>query len=683
MNRELIGQIQKDKDVEYIFCDFYDTIVHRNVHPYHTFKLWAKHLKRELGLPSSSYDLFKIRRASMKFLSQKTGLFESELSYIDVIKEVRNRLECANLIHPDHHVLENFAIFFKEADFFAEISVQYLNPQMIDTLKQLKEIGYKLYCVSDFHFDTDIMERLLEHHGIANIYDGVFVSAAYNASKEHKGILYKKILEELQINGGQAYMIGDNLRSDVEYAQLYHIKAYYLKRRYVKINQKLRLFGSDESDFQKTLVHFESQSKSKRYPFSQYLIFFHFFIERLYHEVRKNNVKNLFFLAREGYYLKQLFDQYQNKFAVNGKEIKSHYLKISRQGAMQISYLPLDEEKFGHLKSKYDEFSLRQFFGSFLFDEQTISSIADSLNIDVDRVIPDFFESESYNKLQQNSIFRKYYEENRISQKEYFNSYLASFNIDFEAENMFLVDVGWGGTMQECLYTYFNDEFEVTAWYLGLQEIYNITPKTKRKGLLFSVHPNKSIKDEIMMANRQMFEQLLAAPHGSTLGYAPGPEFTIEYHKTEEKYVYDNYIKELHNYMSTQYASLLQLLAPRVYEDQMVTDYLFDLKLSLDLNANKNEIAFVNNLTKGFYQNVGNNNIGLDYDPSAIGLSPLQIIKLIILKPEKMYRFVVKLKPVLLRKNLFFLTLPLNLYKPYLKFNFYVRGKIFKKQLLD
>ncbi|MFS4457207.1 HAD family hydrolase [Maribacter sp. 2304DJ31-5] len=683
MKRELIGQIQSKKEVEYIFCDFYDTIVHRNVHPLHTFKLWAKHLKQELALDSSSYEIFKIRRASMEFLSEKTGLFESELSYLEVIKEVHNRLECANLIRPSHHDLVNFIKCFKEADFAAENSVQYLNTKMVDTLFQLKKMGYKIFCVSDFHFDTEIMERLLKHHGIAHIYDKVFVSAAYNASKENNGILYKKILEEQQINGGQAFMIGDNLKSDVEFAQLFGIEAHYLKRKSVKINQKLRIFGSDESDFKKTLKRFEAQIKSKKYPYAQYLILFHFFIERLYHEARKNETKNLFFLAREGYFLKQLFDRYQNKFAIKGNEIKSHYLKMSRQGAMQISYLPLGEEKFRHLRSKYNHFSLRQFFKSFLFDEQTTSSIAKRLSMDVDRLIPNFFESEYFIQLQEDSIFQQLYEENRITQKENFDSYLASFNVDFDSEDMFLVDVGWGGTMQECLHVYFKGKFEVTAWYLGLQEIYNITPKTKRKGLLFSVHPNKSIKDEIMMANRQLYEQLLAAPHGSTLGYSPSPEFTIEYHKKEEKYVYDNYIKKLHEYMSMQYDSLLQVLAPRFYEEQMVSDYLFDLKLSLDLHANKNEIAFVHNLTKGFYQNIGNNNVGLDYDMGSIGLSPVQMIKQILLKPEKTYRYIVKLKPVLFRKNLYFLSLPISLYKPYLKLNFFLRDKIFKKQLLD
>jgi hypothetical protein len=115
----------------------------------------------------------------------------------------------------------------------------------------------------------------------------------------------------------------------------------------------------------------------------------------------------------------------------------------------------------------------------------------------------------------------------------------------------------------------------------------------------------------------------------------------------------------------------------------MVSNYLYNLKLKLDLNAGKNKISFVHNLTKGFYQNVGNNNVGLDYDMGSIGLTPFQIIKLILFKPEKIYRYLVKLKPVLFRKNLYFLSLPINLYRPYIKLNFFLRNKIFKKQLLD
>jgi hypothetical protein len=230
--------------------------------------------------------------------------------------------------------------------------------------------------------------------------------------------------------------------------------------------------------------------------------------------------------------------------------------------------------------------------------------------------------------------------------------------------------------MQECLYAYFEGKIKVEGFYLGLQEIYNITSDTPRKGLLFSVYPSKGYRDDILMANRQLYEQLLAAPHGSTLGYTSGSEYTVEYHKEEEKLVYDNFIGTLQDYMFKKYPILLKNISSLVYEDDLVSEYIFNLKLKLDLQAGKNQIAFVDDLTKGFYQNVGNNNVGLNYSIDSTGIKPIQAIKLLVLRPERIYRFLVKLKPFLYNRDKYFLSVFLAPIPPFIKLNLFFRKKI-------
>ena len=48
-----------------------------------------------------------------------------------------------------------------------------------------------------------------------------------------------------------------------------------------------------------------------------------------------------------------------------------------------------------------------------------------------------------------------------------------------------VVDVGWGGTMQEAIYGFFEQKVEVRGFYLGLNALYTITERTNRFGLNF------------------------------------------------------------------------------------------------------------------------------------------------------------------------------------------------------
>ena len=62
-----------DKNIKFLFTDYYDTIVHRKVHPNYTQRIWAKFMIRELGLTTSIDELYFTRQASVKYLIEKLG----------------------------------------------------------------------------------------------------------------------------------------------------------------------------------------------------------------------------------------------------------------------------------------------------------------------------------------------------------------------------------------------------------------------------------------------------------------------------------------------------------------------------------------------------------------------------------------------------------------------------------
>lgn len=239
MNEKLLKKIGQLPDVKYVFFDYYDTVIHRRVHPLQPFKSWAKILKKEMTLSISVNDLYNLRRKALRNLSSKTNCVESELNYEKVMQEIYNKLVDLEKISSAQS-FNKFLDISNSADYESESSVQYLNTKTVNTLRSLKNKGYKIYCVSDYHSDEELMSKLLAFHGIRKLYDKVYISASQNASKENQGLLFKKIIKEEGILPTEIFMVGDNPVSDIANAKLNGIEAFYLKRYSYKVKQKIQ-----------------------------------------------------------------------------------------------------------------------------------------------------------------------------------------------------------------------------------------------------------------------------------------------------------------------------------------------------------------------------------------------------------------------------------------------------------
>ncbi|SFR81919.1 HAD hydrolase-like protein [Maribacter stanieri] len=677
-----IQNIKNNSAVKVVFTDLFDTLIHRGVHPNYVYRIWAKFLIRELGLTIDINALFKIRANATTKLASDMKLNKVEVPYEFVMKEVYKRL--VNSDNLNGVEWSTFQKISKESDYRSETSVQYINTSLVEGLKTLKSENYKIFIVSDYHLSKDVIMRLLEFHGISSIFNDVFISCDLKKSKESDGSLYPFVLEKTGSLAEHTAMMGDNKISDVINSSKHGLHGYFLKHYSHKFRNKKNLFGSEEKEFNKACKEIEQNCRKSDFPFSEYIIHFYFFTERLYTEAKRKGIKDLFFLAREGHYLKQLFDTYQKFNGLNDEDyIKTHYFKASRHSAKQVSLKPIEEEKFAPIKKNYDVMTTGQFLSSFNLNEDSILNIANELDIDKDLEIENFSTSSVLLKLKNNKNFSVAYESHRIGQRNAFNNYLNSFNVDFKSDGMVLVDVGWGGTMQECIYEYLGGNVPVTGYYIGLREIYNIKDKTRRYGLNFSVYPKKGYSDYILQANGQLYEQLLAAPHGSTLGYNGDPSSpTIEYHEPNEKRVFDEFISSIQNFMDGQFDELCNGLNGLSYTEIMVQDYLTAMALRLGLFTNRKKLKFIQLISRGFYQNVGGNKVGMVYDPSQLSQTKAQLVKEFLWSPEKTFRYIVKLKPLLYDKKLAWLGWMVSSTYYYIKVNRSIKKRIFSKDLI-
>lgn len=672
----------KEKNIKFLFTDYYDTIVHRHVHPNYVQRIWAKLIIRELGLPISIDELYFIRQESSKYLVKKLKKTADEIPYHTLKAEICKRLINADVVSVDGE--KEFMNLFEDADVRAESDVQYLNQDVLDTLKYFKSNGGKVYLVSDFYGSKTLFEKLLMHHGILDIFDGIYSSAVIGESK-HTGAVYAPILSELSIDPSEGIMIGDNHRSDYTNAIKNGLNAYQLPhKKYLKRNKRNN-FGNDKKNLRRIINQvYKTCHKNTSIPYTEYIVFYHTFVERMFETAQRKQIKDLFFLSREGQNLKKLFDSYQ-EFALidKSRKINTHYLKISRHASLQISLKNIEDEGFVYLQKKYSNISTDDFLIAVNCPDEQRGQIISELKVDGNTLIEGFFKSSTFDSLKQNKAFRAYYNEHRELSHNAFKVYINSFNSNIETNGIALVDIGWGGTMQEAIYAFFDQKIPVTGYYLGLGEIYNIQPNTKRYGLIFSKMPYTEYHDYILMANQQLYEQFSSADHGSMLDYSLDVKgYTLEYHKPEEKWLYDNHIKAHQEEMFKLHKLLLEKLKPMAYSEEMMQETISKIALKVGLFQSTKKLKFIDTLSHGFYQNIGSNQVGISYKPPKIK-SPILFIIQFLMTPEKFFRYLVKLKPVLYKKNKLVARLaPMYLIYLYFAFNKFIRFKVIHRYFL-
>ena len=89
---------------------------------------------------------------------------------------------------------------------------------------------------------------------------------------------------------------------------------------------------------------------------------------------------------------------------------------------------------------------------------------------------------------------------------------------------VYLVDVGWKGTIQDSIKKALPDK-RIVGYYLGLMlNVYSVENKTDKTGLLFSDYPNKSEFYDIVSRNFEFYEDIFVADHGPVLKYKKDSE---------------------------------------------------------------------------------------------------------------------------------------------------------------
>lgn len=223
-------------------------------------------------------------------------------------------------------------------------------------------------------------------------------------------------------------------------------------------------------------------------------------------ELKRRDIKKVFFLSRDGYIMKKAFDY------IYGDKYNTKYFYASRRAIIVPSLWKLQkkDEIFDAILFSKD-LTIDNFIKKIGLENYDLKEILNKYGLKSD-------EKYELEKLKNNKNFNLFLEEifpyiKENSKKEYecFEKYIKKMS--FEGK-LAIIDIGWNGTMQNAIYNITKNN-EIYGFYMGLCPTNNFYDNNAFKGFIFDKgHGLKNY--EIIYKNfLTVFEFLTLAQHGS------------------------------------------------------------------------------------------------------------------------------------------------------------------------
>lgn len=442
-----------DPTIKVIAFDIFDTLLIRTLlYPDHTKQILANNLSAE-----QRAEFLRKRSAAESSARAKLG---KDISITDIYSELSQ----------SYGIDAREALRLQKLEETIEKDSVSCRPDMLDIFNFAKENNKKVIIASDMFLSLETITEMLTENGYSG-WDNLYLSSDRGVRKD-TGQLYQLILDEYNVSGNEFIMIGDNERSDYQLPfDSFGIRTIHILRaidlalhipEYSRVARKA--YAGDLNDeltfgllINKNLNKIGDFSSHDLKIFSNdaYQIGFNLvgplltaFANWTRMSAEKNNIDCLYFLAREGKLIKEVYDLW---FDGQPSSVASKYLVVSRR-AVNVPSITTLEDVLAIAKSTYYPNTLSMFvrerFGLTLSDEKL---------------------EEIYSKgLWEKGKLVEVNNENTIKVKDVLNYLLPDIikdateernglmqylsDVDFTmTENKAVVDVGYSGTIQKAL----------------------------------------------------------------------------------------------------------------------------------------------------------------------------------------------------------------------------------------
>lgn len=496
--------IEKIREYDCISFDLFDTLVKRNV--------------------SSNSLIYKL--AYQDYVNKNTEVCNRD--YVSELCSIREQSEKkARETLKKEPTIEDIYGFFplelehkknalKDTELLSEVQHCYSNIEIKKVYDWCVLNGKRIIVITDTYLRQRTIEKILRTCGYNKI-TKVYISCEIQKTKS-KGDLFDFVLNEEKISPNKIIHIGDNLRADFIKARFKGIKSLKIAR-YPNNSLFWRYSNKCSSIKRLNLAmrgHFD-KNWNVYYQYGYEVIgpLLYGFSKWLHSELKDKKFEKIFFLARDGYLLK---NAYEAIYGTTGN--KSKYLYISRQ-ALRLPQVCNNTSTTDLLDLLPQSicFSCKDFCNFF--------------NLDYEQIIPcwlqsglkeDFFSTpRGYSKTPAFETFIKKIFSQVIctanQEKDNVIQYLQQ--IGFHS-NVAVVDIGWKGSIQNSLEKIINSKpskinCKLYGYYLGLT--------TNRHQTMTSFIPKEANAPEFV---GPFFEYPFLAPEGSLKTYGKDDQGKIK-----------------------------------------------------------------------------------------------------------------------------------------------------------
>lgn len=419
----------------------------------------------------------------------------------------------------------------KNLEIEAELKFCFPRKSGLALYEMAKKNGLKIVATSDIYLEKPLLTKLLKKNGFE--FDEVFSSSSLR-KKKSTGSIFPEIVNILKVKPNEILQVGDNMHSDVIMAQKAGLHAFHLpllrgelhknilyKKIFKRIGKKCILTSMTAGMISQKLEE-EKQNTTSLLSNNLYNLGFNVFGSMifaytiwLFNELKKHNIKKIFFVARDGYIMKKVFE-----ILFKERDIEVHYLEISRRSLMSLSVSDVNNVK------GFFDFKIKKHKFDFKIKNTTISIknyIINKLECDPEKIIP-HLEEIGFKSID-DIMFRKdipsvvkYYEEELYEKLkvEKHNLLIYLKNSGVLDGKVALCDIGYGANTQSKLQELSSKE-NIFGYYFLTN---NHAKRVKNSyGFLYNNASKMQFNSFLSHASRLLEGILFGAPSGSVINY--------------------------------------------------------------------------------------------------------------------------------------------------------------------
>ena len=409
-----------------------------------------------------------------------------------------------------------------EEELAVERGVLVINPDIKALYDALQSERRRVAFVSDTYLPEAFVAEMLHACGFCGQHD-VIASSAVGATKEH-GTLWPLLAARFGVAADQIVHLGDNVGADVRAALHGGVRAFWY-RPAMRSSSTSRAIADKVLDRMAELAAGDrsGSEESRLLRNVTFAVVGPIFLglgQWLAERVARDRIDRVLFCARDGFFLRETYERLAPFLALP----PSVYLEVSRRALVFPSMNALDARALDVLCANNAPLEVFEYFDRIGIDIRTYPEELRAAELDPETRV---YDQESRRRLRRLFTSMEIPVLDRArSERGLMLEYLDQSGA-FSARRLAVVDIGWGGTLQQALAETLVSEGhtpDLHGYYLSTDErIENLSETAGPAQAWFANGARPEWMQVVISPGYWLLEIAFAAQHGTVLGYERSP----------------------------------------------------------------------------------------------------------------------------------------------------------------